>query len=151
MIWAWLIFGAILMLLELFLPGLITIFLGAGAWIVALLLALNLIDSWPIAIILWFIISTALTLGLRGFFTRLLPGETEESFETNEDIEAFGKVVEVVQEVRPNSKEGRIRYQGTTWAATCVESPIKVGAKATIVARENLLWVIEEFDESTDV
>jgi membrane-bound ClpP family serine protease len=46
MFMAWLIGGAVLMLLELVVPGGIVFFLGLGAMLVALFVQLGLLDGW---------------------------------------------------------------------------------------------------------
>jgi membrane protein implicated in regulation of membrane protease activity len=143
MLWAWIIFGAVLMLLEILLPGLVVVFLGLGAWVVALALKLGWVEGWMMAGTLWFISSLVLIIGLRGLITRFLPGDTDKGSELDEDLDAFGKVVEVVEEVSPENEDGRIRFQGSSWPAVSEDGSIPAGNRAKIIARQNLVWVVE--------
>ena len=144
MITAWIVAGVVLMVLELIVPGMVLVFLGAGALTVALLVWLGLIQSWVVSITTWFILSLVFLLVLRGFFQRLMSGDTEKQ-STDEDLDAFGEDVEVVEAIAPD-RQGRIRYRGTTWEAACYEGTLEVGSTARIVYREDLVWVVEPAD-----
>ncbi len=145
MVWFWLVFGAILVFLEFVLPGLIVVFLGAAALIVGWALHVGWLSGLLESISAWFVVSLVLIISLRSFCYRLMPGETE-THSTDEDFDAFGKVVEVVQDLEPN-KPGRIRFQDSTWPAICYGETIPSGQKAKIVTRDNLMWVVEPHKE----
>ena len=133
----WIVAGAVLILLECIVPGMVLVFLGAGALVVALLIWLGLIQSWVVSITIWFIVSLLLLLVLRSFFQRFMSGEAEKQ-STDEDLDAFGETVEVVETIAPDRK-GRIRYRGTTWQAACYDGTLEVGSMAKIVYREDLV------------
>ena len=142
MLTIWIIAGIVLIILELVVPGMVLVFLGAGALAVALLIWLGAIETWVSALTVWFISSLALLAGLRSFFYRLMPGEAEEGASTDEDVDAFGAVVEVVETIAPDAP-GRIRYRGTTWQAANHAETLEAGSKAKIVYRDNLTWIVE--------
>ena len=142
MLTLWIIAGIVLLVLELVVPGLVLVFLGAGALLVALLVWLGVVESWTAAITTWFVSSLILLVGLRSFFYRLMPGEAEQGASTDEDADAFGEIVEVAEAIAPDAP-GRIRYRGTTWEAACYSETLEAGSKARIVYRENLVWVVE--------
>jgi hypothetical protein len=52
------------------------------------------------------------------------------------------KVIEAVGEERP----GRIRFRGAEWDARTTEGRLPKGAKARILYRDNLTWIIEPID-----
>jgi membrane protein implicated in regulation of membrane protease activity len=141
MLTTWIVAGAVLIVLELIVPGMVLVFLGAGALLVALLVWLGLVQTWVASITTWFIASLVLLLMLRGFFQRFMSGDAETQ-STDEDFDAYGEVVDVVEAIGPD-KEGRIRYRGTTWQAACYDNILKAGTKAQIVCRENLIWIVE--------
>lgn len=64
----------------------------------------------------------------------------------DEDLDAFGTVVDVVETVRPDDGSGRIELRGSTWSATSVAGTLPVGSRARIIYRENLTWIIEPYD-----
>jgi membrane protein implicated in regulation of membrane protease activity len=144
MLTTWIVAGVVLLALELIVPGLVLVFLGAGALVIALLIWLSLIQTWIAAITAWFVVSLLFLVGLRSFFQRLLPGDTEQQ-STDEDLDSFGTVVEVLEPIAPN-KEGRIRHRGTTWRALCYDTDLEVGRTARIVYREEQVWIVEPVD-----
>lgn len=142
---AWLVIGGVLMLLELVVPGLVIVFFGAAAVLVGLAAWAGLITTWPMALLLWALGSSGLVLGVRVGIRRLSPGD-EERASTDEEIEAFGERVVVVDTVAPDVT-GRIRFRGSTWPARTVEERLEPGARARIVTRENLVWLVERDDD----
>ena len=145
MTWLWLLAGILLVASELFLPGLVAVFLGVGAMLVALLRWLGLIDSVVYSFVAWFASSLALLVLVRSTLQRLVPSET--SFTSlEEDVDSFGSVAEVVETVSPEHTDGRISFQGTTWPATSDSAEIRPGAKVTILYRESLGWRVRPCD-----
>ena len=65
---------------------------------------------------------------------------------TDEDLEAVGCVVEVVESVSSADQKGRVRFGGTTWPAVSKEGTIPKGRKAKLVLRDNLVWTVEPYD-----
>lgn len=141
MLTTWIVVSAVLILLELVVPGMVLMFLGAGALVVALLVWLGLVQSWISSITIWFIVSLLLLVLLRGCVQRLLPGE-KETQSTDEDLDAFGKEVDVLETITPDTA-GRISYRGATWQAACYEHTLATGSRARIVYRDELVWVVE--------
>ena len=142
----WIVGGIVLTLLEIIIPGMVLVFLGVGALIVAGLIWLGIVDGWIPALTTWFVVSLALLLVLRGLFQRMMPGhETWSS--TDEDVNAFGQVVEVAETIN-KGEQGRIRFRGTTWPATCYEHTLEAGSQAMLVYRENVVWTVEALDDA---
>ena len=138
-----LVLGVALIAAELVVPGLVVIFLGAAALVVAGALGLGLVSGWIAGFTTWFITSLVMVIGLRSAFTRFLPGSSVKQL-TDEDLDAFGEEVEVVEPVSPDG--GRIRFRGSTWAALSLQEFLPAGAKAKVVARDNLIWIVEPLD-----
>lgn len=140
----WLIAGVLLVASEVFVPGLVAVFLGLSAMVVAGVRWLGLVEGLGTSFAVWLVSSFVMVAVLRGAVKKLLPsGTTKES--TNEELAAAGTVVEVLQPCDDEDMEGRIRFQGTTWPAKCLDGKIAAGEKAQIVFRdkEGLGWVIE--------
>jgi membrane protein implicated in regulation of membrane protease activity len=147
MTWLWLLAGILLVASELFLPGLVAVFLGLGAMLVALLRWLGLIDGLAYSFTAWFVSSLALLVVMRSTLQRFVPSETSFT-PLEEDVDLFGAVAEVVETVSPEHKDGRISFQGTTWPATSDAAEIPPGAKVTILYRENLGWRVQPCDDA---
>lgn len=142
-VWIWLIGGLLLMVSELFLPGIVAVFLGAAAVLVAGLQAVGVIEGLMTSILVWMGLSVGLTVSLRRTVAKYLPAEVTKKNLSQGEADALGVEVEVLETVYEDNTEGRIRYQGTTWPATSTRGTIDKGAAATLVARDNLAWLVE--------
>ena len=142
---AFVIGGVLLMASEVLVPGLVVIFIGAGAVLTGLLRYLELVESVPLSMLAWIGLSIALVAALRSTVRKWFPPD-ESVGEVDEDLEAYGEVVEVVDDV-PEFDEGRepgrIRLDGSTWPAWSVKGALKTGASAKLVYRKNLDWYVE--------
>ena len=143
--WLWFAAGIVLILAEFILPGLVVVFLGIGAVLVGLARWLHLLEGVFTSLTAWFILSLALIIFLRQIFARFVKEETSYQ-STDEELDARGSVVEVLVPVAEENSEGRIRFQGSSWPATCLEGTIPCGGKARLLYRENLLWIVERVD-----
>jgi membrane protein implicated in regulation of membrane protease activity len=143
MITGWIILGIVLSALELLLPGAVVIFLGLGAITTAGLIYLGVVEGWTQAFLSWFMISIFYLIVLRTLLMKLMPGE-EKVENTDEDADAAGKIVHVVEAIRPEAP-GRISLQDSTWEAHS-SSIIEAGDKAIIVSRKNLGWIVKPVD-----
>ena len=145
----WLGAGVGLMLLELAMPGLVVVFMGAAAVMVAGLRSLGLVESLPVCLGVWMGLSVSLVVALRGVFKRFLPAEVRRDL-LDEHAEAIDQVVEVVVACDPDAANGRIRFQGTSWPARTVTGSIPAGEKARLCYRDNLSWVVEPLSEASE-
>jgi membrane protein implicated in regulation of membrane protease activity len=145
--WVWLGAGAFLMAAELAVPGLVVVFLGMAAVVVALGRWLGLWTSPMGSLTAWFTWSIVFLVILRSLVLRWFPGESTVQA-TDEDSEAFGQIVEVVTGVNAKDPAGRIRYQGTSWPAISLQGDIPAGRKARLLARDNLAWVVEPVEDT---
>lgn len=144
--WAFVVGGLLLMVVETVVPGGVAGFLGLGGLVIAGLRATGLLlDPWT-ALITWVFLSVGLTIALRPLAMRFVQGEISLSL-TDEDAEAMGETVEVVEEVG-EEEPGRIRYRGATWDARTVEGRLPKGASAKLLYRDNLTWIVEAADDS---
>ena len=134
--------GGVLMVLELFLPGLISIFLGASSILIGLLFWAGIICNIPTAILFWFVLSLILILAFRNLALKIFPSESKYQL-VEDDVDAIGAVVEVLQTIDEKSNDGRISYNGTSWPATSNKGVIEKGEKARLVYRDNISWVVE--------
>ncbi len=140
--WIWLIAGILLMISEIVIPGGVVAFLGASAIIVALGRWTGLIEGVVDSFTYWFIISIGLVLALRRVLTRKF--SSDSYFEdSDEDLEAFGEVVEVVEEVSDRHMKGRIRFRETTWLATTEVGTFAPGEKVRLIERADLVWLVQ--------
>ncbi|ABC45242.1 membrane protein implicated in regulation of membrane protease activity [Salinibacter ruber] len=144
--WAFVVGGALLMLIEAVVPGGIAFFLGIGGVVVGGLRALGLLVDPLSSVVTWVFLSTGLTIALRPLMLRFVQGDVSLAM-TDEDAEAMGETVTVVEAVGPESP-GRIRFRGATWDARTLEGRLPDGAEAQLLYRDNLTWVVEPADHA---
>jgi inner membrane protein len=90
----------------------------------------------------------------QGFLGRLRRAlfSSEQGYEPkDEDLDAFGTIVEVVESIDPDHSKGRIQFRGSTWNATSVSERIEAGERARVVYRDNLVWVVDPYDGPGEV
>ena len=144
----WLAAGLLLMATELFVPGLVVVFLGISAVAVAILRWVGLVSDLPLSFLVWMVTSILMVVGLRGVVRRWFPPD-ESKGETDEELAAFGSIVDVMEDCHEASEEsaiGRIRFQGSTWPAVTASGIVKRGQRAKLVYRQNLTWVVEPIE-----
>ena len=144
--WAFFLGGVLLMILETVLPGGVAFFLGVGGLLTGGLRLLGLVSDPVVSVLVWMFVSTGLTIALRPLAVRYLGGDFSLAM-TDEDAEAMGQTVTVVEPVDEESK-GRIRFRGATWDARTTEGRLPKGAEARILYRDNLTWIVEPTDHS---
>ena len=138
----WLGVGLTLMALELLVPGLVVIFMGMAAVLVAGLQWVGLLSSLPASLAAWMSLSVVLVAALRKVIGRWLPAEVRQNL-IDEDVQAVDQLVPVIAACAPDHERGRIRFQGTSWPARTLEGTIASGARARLLYRDNLSWIVE--------
>ncbi|NLT50668.1 MAG: NfeD family protein [Ignavibacteria bacterium] len=132
----WFIIGLVLFIMELGVPGLVIVFFGAGAWLVALL-SLVLPLSIDIQLLIFLISSCLFLLSLRKYVSSLFSGRKKTETSTGENLEDFlGEKAVVVQKILPPNK-GKVELHGTNWNATS-DSEIFDGSLVEIIGKEGL-------------
>ena len=144
--WIFLVGGLLMLLLEVFVPGGVALFLGLGGVVVATLRFVGLLADPLTALVAWAMLSAGLTIALRPIALRYFGGSASIGI-TDEDAETMGQTVVVVEPVR-ESTPGRVRFRGANWDARTLEGSLPKGAEARIVYRDNLTWVVEPVDHS---
>ncbi len=130
----WFIIGAVLLLLELAVPGLIIFFFGLGAWVVALLLTfLDMSLTWQI--IVFILSSVAGLIMLRKFLkNKFFDRADDRSGEL--DDEFTGSVALAETDFKPGVP-GKVSFRGTIWTAFSDEE-IGKGSQVKIVSKESI-------------
>lgn len=140
--WIFLGGGALLMLLELVLPGGVAFFLGFSGLAVGVLRLFGLIAGPGLSVAVWLILSVVLTIAIRPFIKKYFKPESYTKY-ADEDYEAMDQIVEVVEDVTDLDNSGTIRFDGTIWRARSIDGTIKAGEKVKIRFRENTTWIVE--------
>jgi len=139
----WWIFGIILTLAEFLLPGLVVVFLGFGAFVVATLLHFGIIYGLFQEIITWFISSLIFLFTLRFAVIMYYPSDTRVD-QIDEDDAVIGEITTLLEDISKD-KKGRIKHSESTWSVISENGEeIKAGSKVEIIGRDNLTWIVKK-------
>lgn len=137
----WFIAGLVMILLEFVAPGVVIVFFGVGAWIVAGGMWLGLIDSVPAQCLTFAISSLLLLFVLRRYVTSWFVGLSSNGGGNIED-EFIGKTVRVTRPIGGGEAVGKVELKGAEWNARS-DSELLPGRAATIVSREGLELIVK--------
>ena len=140
----WLLFGLLLIGGEFLIPGFVIFFFGVGALLVAGITFLfpGLASNFIAQGIIW-LLSSVSSLGiLRRFFSKTFKGK--QIMATGED-EYIDKKVMVLEDISKN-KEGRVKFEGTSWKAIAYNEEIKKGEIAQIIKKDNLTLIVTKVE-----
>ncbi len=137
----WFVVGLVLILLEFAIPGLITVFFGIGAWIVALI-CLILPIPLNTQLFIFIIISILSLMFLRKWFRNLMSKRMMADQISNDDKDEFlGQEAVVVEKILPK-KHGRVEFRGSTWNAESNKT-ISVGKTVKIIGKKNITLIVK--------
>jgi len=131
----WFLIGLALLLSEFMLPGIILVFFGVGAWIVALTTWIGLTGGTAVSSIL------LLVLLRRWFRARFLGHKTGEQDPLHNLDDLTGEAVTVSTAIEPGSAGGKVEYKGASWSARC-ETPLAAGSRAIVTAADGITLVV---------
>jgi membrane protein implicated in regulation of membrane protease activity len=137
----WFVIGFVFLLLEFVSPGVVIIFFGFGAWVVALTtLAFDI--SLNLQLMIFMVVSVLLLISLRRWFKELFHRDSEQASERSEiEGEFIGKRARVLQEIKPNVP-GKIEFRGSSWIAEADEA-IRKGATVEILSKTNITLTVK--------
>jgi len=129
----WLILGALFIVAEIFTAGFVLLWFGIGALVTALLAFTGLVGL-PIQILVFLVVSIALTVASRTIFERfLMRGSPGRELKTG--VENLpGKMGVVVEPSKGVMQEGAVRVFASTWRAFPAEGeePLREGEQVQI-------------------
>jgi len=132
----WFLIGLLLLLAEFAIPGLIVLFFGIGAWIVAgVCLVTDVSLNMQLGI---FIGSSVLSLVcLRSWLKGMFVGHVKGKQDLTQDLDEYVGERAVVTQAIAAKRPGKVELHGTSWTAEA-DGEIAEGAAVEVVAKENL-------------
>jgi membrane protein implicated in regulation of membrane protease activity len=130
-------FGVALLLIEVALPGLLFLFFGMAALVVALVTWLVAVPVWA-QWILFSVLSVLSLFLLRKTLKKIFVGDKNAAASIDDDV--VGKGATVVEAISPN-RAGRVEFRGCTRTAESDEE-IPVGTAVRICSKENITLVV---------
>ncbi len=138
--WSWLVAAIVLLVLEVMTPGLVFVFFGLAALVMAAVAALwpSMPGAWQT--VLFAALSVLFVLALRRTFKRVFTGKKSAVSDNGLSDDFVGHRA-VVTEALDGLAPGRVSFNGTSWSAIADE-PVAAGTVVDIVAKENLTLTV---------
>ena len=130
----WFLIGLGLILAEFAVPGVILVFIGAAAWVVALLDWMG-VDSLSVQLWVFGLVSVGLVVFARRYVKSWFTGK-ESNGASDVDEEFVGQVVMVVKAIG-DGDDGLVELKGARWKPVS-NSDLEEGDHAEVVERDNL-------------
>ncbi|WP_448548204.1 NfeD family protein [Thalassotalea fusca] len=137
----WVVLAILFACIEIFVPGGILLNLGFASLLVAIGVYFKILDTWAITLTAWFITASFL-LFILYFFTNRLFASDQTIDNTNEELDIYGKEVNVTETIGPGTHAGRVEFQGSSWPALGDGRIIEKGQKVSIVCKDNISLVV---------
>ena len=134
----WFIIGFVLLLLEFALPGLIVMFFGVGAWVVALVLLFTDI-SINTQIIIFLVSSLLSVLLLRKWLKQRI--YSRKRLNDYDDNELIGKTCKAETAIIPG-EIGTVNFKGSNWQARSDER-IEAGENVIIIGNDSIILIVK--------
>lgn len=134
----WLAAGILLILSELFAPGVMFVFFGAGAILTSITTWLGLTPGLGSQVAVFGISSVALLFGLRRFVKKWFVGKSALSAGMADD-DFTGREVRVIADLPGQGANGLVEVKGTNWNARS-EVPVAAGESVIIIRREGFTF-----------
>lgn len=139
--WFWLILGALLVLSEFFITGIVAIFFGVGAILVGIATALGLLDSFPEQVITFAVLSVGSLLFARERIRVWFRGNVSDRWDGDRDLIATrGERVTVTRAFTDGV--GRVRLSGAEWKAECDEGELQEGDTVWVVGHRGITLLV---------
>ncbi|MEO0415034.1 MAG: NfeD family protein [Verrucomicrobiota bacterium] len=137
--WIWFLIGLGLILAEFAVPGVVLVFFGVAAWIVAIFDWIG-VDSLTVQLLIFSISSVLLLFVARRYVKSWFRGD-EKGGGADLESEFVGKVVTVVAPIAANDY-GKVELKGAQWKAFSTAA-LKAGDLAQVTQRDGLCLHVE--------
>lgn len=136
----WLLLGLALLISEFFAPGLIAAFFGIGALVVGVLTWLGVIETLPVQLLTFALISVVTLFALRRHFRNWLRGGVSDRSEGySQDDGLVGSRVLVASDFANGT--GAVQLNGAKWDAESDE-PLKAGDAAWVTRHRGIVLTV---------
>ncbi|NEZ04614.1 NfeD family protein [Wenzhouxiangella sp. XN201] len=139
--WFWLILGALLILSEFFITGIVAIFFGVGAILVGIATAVGLLDSLPEQVLSFSVLSVGSLLFARERIKIWFRGNVSDRWDGDRDLIATrGERVTVTRGF--SQGVGQVRLSGADWKAECEDGDLAEGDIAWVIGHRGITLLV---------
>jgi membrane protein implicated in regulation of membrane protease activity len=145
---AWVIFGVILIIAEIFTPGFVLLWFGLGA-LLAALAAIAGLESLTAQFVIFLLTSSLLTAASRTIFSNYFVRDGDESALRTGAEALPGQIGVVTQDSLGSRHESAVKVFGTTWTAypAAGELPLKTGEPVMVERIEGAKIYVRRVDK----
>ncbi len=137
--WHWWIAAILLVVIEVFAPGAVFIWLGIAAACVGLLLLVMPQLGWEIQFLVWALLSVASMVGWRAY-ARRHPTESDDPTLNRRGEQYIGRLITLHEPVVNGI--GKIRIDDSTWKVEC-EDDLDAGIRVRVTAVRGTTLIVE--------
>ena len=138
----WIAIGLLLVLSELFVTGFIAVFLGFGAIVTGIAIALGLDGEGALPFVLFSAVSVGSLLALRARFDDWFKGRLQMGSSAEADDDFLGRDARVLRGFGAGDHgRGEVDYRGSAWSARS-EDALDEGELVVITGRDNLTLLV---------
>ncbi len=135
--WFWLILGALLILSEFFMTGIVAVFFGVGALLVGLLTAAGLIDSLPEQITVFAVLSVGTLLFAREKIKVWFRGKVSERWDGDKDL-IYSRGERATVSKAFSDGIGQVKLSGVDWKAESQDGDHAKGATVWVIGHRGI-------------
>ena len=138
----WFLVGLALLVSEFFLPGVVLVFFGLAAWVVAALAGIGILESLALQMLCFAGVALAFTGTLRRIvMLRLRGGQAALPGGSDQEDEFVGKPAVILTDFEKPGDLGKVEFKGAEWKARA-EEELRPGDAAEIAAVDGITLVV---------
>jgi membrane protein implicated in regulation of membrane protease activity len=138
----WIAIGMLLVLSELFITGFIAVFLGFGAIVTGIAIALGMSGEGALPFVVFSAASVGSLLALRSRFDNWFKGRLHAGDSDEADEDFLGRDARVLRGFGERDQgRGEVHYRGAAWSARS-DDPLSEGDLVVITGRDNLTLLV---------
>ncbi|GAA4527040.1 NfeD family protein [Chelativorans composti] len=131
--WSWLLLGAILLLLEILVPGVFLLWIGLAALVTGLVsLQLWSLDiwTWQVQVVVFLVFSVVMVIAGKRWSDRAAARDSDEPLLNMRAAQLIGRTAVLAEPIREG--RGRIRLDDTVWRVSGPDLP--AGSRVKVVS-----------------
>ncbi|MEE4299054.1 MAG: NfeD family protein [Pseudomonadales bacterium] len=138
----WIVVGLLLILSELFVTGFVAVFLGFGALVTGIAVALGMPGEGALPFVVFSVVSVCSLLALRARFTGWFKGRMHMGTSDEADDDFLGRDARVLRGFGDGDHgRGEVDYRGAAWSARS-DDVLSEGELVVITGRDNLTLLV---------
>jgi len=139
----WFLIGLGMIISEFFVPGIILVFFGLGAWTAAVTTWMGLTAGWTSQLLVFAVTSVIYLVLLRRWFQERFAGFEGDQQDPKSILDDFeGQLVTVIEDINPEDGSGRVEFKGAQWSARSTTA-IAAGERAKVTGVDSITLLVK--------